>query len=175
MTSRDRLSNAIRTVPDFPKPGIGFKDIMPIIGNLELMKLAVEELAQPYLNSGVTSVVGIESRGFLMGTMLAARLGVGFVPVRKSGKLPGAIRSITYDLEYGTDTIEIQDGVIDEHSRVLIHDDVLATGGTASACYDLVSQSGATVVGCSFLMELHFLDGRGRLPEGVSIHAVLME
>lgn len=174
-SNSDVLLEAVRTVPDFPKPGIAFRDIMPIIGDPYLIEVAVERLAHPYKDRGVTKVVGIESRGFLLGSLLALRLGVGFVPVRKKGKLPGVLVSMSYELEYGTDTIEIQADALPRGARVLIHDDVLATGGTAAACYELIRKVGAEVVGCCFLMELSYLGGCARLPKDLPIHTVLVD
>lgn len=167
------LERAIRNVPDFPKPGIQFKDITPVLADNRLLKQAVEALAEPFLGSGVTKVIGIEARGFILGSLLAARLEAGFVPVRKKGKLPYKTVSAEYALEYGTDTIEMHVDAIGGGDRVLIHDDVIATGGTAMATYQLASNARAKVVGCAFLLELDFLNGRGRLPEDLFVHTVL--
>ena len=134
---------------------------------------AVEALARPFENEGITKVVGIEARGFILGAMLAQRLGAGFVPVRKRGKLPYETVSVEYALEYGTDVIEMHVDAIDPGDRVLIHDDVIATGGTASACYRLVEHSGADVVGYAFLLELAFLQGRATLQDGLKVYSVL--
>ena len=168
------LEQAVRTIPDFPKPGIQFKDITPLLSDPVLLNQVVEALAAPYLNDGVTKVLGIEARGFILGAMLAHRLGAGFVPVRKQGKLPYKTLSVEYELEYGTDAIEMHIDAIAAHDRVLIHDDVIATGGTAAACYNLARHSGAEVVGYAFLMELSFLQGRAVLEPGLRIHSVLM-
>lgn len=167
------LERAIRNVPDFPKPGIQFKDITPILADHHLMVQAVEALAEPFIESGITKVVGVEARGFILGSLLAARLGAGFVPVRKKGKLPYTTMSAEYALEYGTDTIEMHIDAIDKADRVLVHDDVIATGGTALASYQLASSAGAKVVGYAFLLELDFLSGRGKLPEDLVVHTVL--
>ncbi len=169
-----QLEQAVRTIPDFPKPGIQFKDITPILGDPVLLCQAVEALGAPYLDDGITKVIGIEARGFILGAMLAQFLGAGFVPVRKRGKLPYETVAVEYELEYGTDVIEMHVDAIEPTDRVLIHDDVIATGGTASACYRLASGSGAEVVGYAFLMELTFLQGRRVLKDGLRVHSVLM-
>ncbi|MDX1547081.1 MAG: adenine phosphoribosyltransferase [Rhodothermales bacterium] len=167
------LEHAIRTVPDFPKPGIQFKDITPILADPALLRKAVEALAAPFLDDGITKVAGIEARGFILGAMLAQRLGAGFVPVRKHGKLPFSTLAEEYELEYGTDRIEMHTDALGAGDRVLIHDDVIATGGTAAACHRLVRQAGAEVVGYAFLLELNFLRGRTALAEGVAVHSVI--
>ena len=167
------LEQAVRTIPDFPKPGILFKDITPILADPVLLRQAVEALAEPFLGEGITKVVGIEARGFILGAMLAHRLDAGFVPVRKRGKLPYQTVSEEYALEYGTDVIEMHVDALDPQDRVLIHDDVIATGGTAAACHRLAGHSGAHVVGYAFLMELPFLEGRAVLQDGLHIHAVM--
>ena len=168
------LEQAVRTIPDFPKPGIQFKDITPILSDPVLLHQAVEALAAPFRDDGITKVVGIEARGFILGPMLAQFLGAGFVPVRKRGKLPYETVAVEYKLEYGTDVIEMYVDAIEPTDRVLIHDDVIATGGTASACYRLASGFGAEVVGYAFLMELTFLQGRRVLKDGLRVHSVLM-
>ncbi len=169
----DRLAAALRTIPDFPSPGIQFKDITPILGDPDLLREAVARLADPYRDAGVTKVAGMEARGFLLGPLLAAELGAGFVPVRKPGKLPAATFSESYALEYGTDTLELHRDACGPDDRVLLHDDVIATGGTAGAAHRLVARTGAAIVGFSFLIELGFLDGRAALPGGVPVHAVI--
>ena len=158
-----RLRALIRNVPDYPKPGILFKDITPLLGDPGAFAAATQAMAAPFLESGVTHVVAIESRGFILGGPIAQQLGAGFVPVRKAGKLPAATRRETYDLEYGTDTLEIHADACGHPARVLIVDDVLATGGTADATRRLVESLGADVVGFSFLMSLSFLPGVQRL------------
>ena len=169
----DRLETAIRTIPDFPEPGIEFKDITPILADPELFSEAVELLQTPYSSADVTHVVGMEARGFWFGAALAERLGAGFVPARKPGKLPGATISEKYALEYGADALEIHDDLLRRGHRVLIHDDVIATGGTAAAVARLVKRTGAEVVGFSFFVELTFLNGRKKLPEGVPFRTVI--
>lgn len=169
----DRLEAALRTVPDFPKPGIAFKDITPVLADPALFSVAVERLKAPYREGAVTHVVGVEARGFWFGAALAERLGAGFVPARKPGKLPAATLREAYALEYGTDAIEIHADALGPGARVLVHDDVIATGGTAAATARLVRRAGAEVVGFSFFVELAFLGGRAHLPEGVPVHAVI--
>lgn len=167
------LLSAIRTVPDFPSPGIQFKDITPVLASADLVRLAVHELVTPWRDLGITKVIGIESRGFILGSMIAEALDAGFVPVRKQGKLPFTTIRESYNLEYGTDTIEMHIDALGERDRVLIHDDVIATGGTAAATCRLAVFSDAEVVGFSFLIELLALGGRDQLDENLPVHAVL--
>lgn len=167
------LYGALRTVPDFPEPGIQFKDISPILADPALLRTAVRALAVPYADMGVTKVVGVESRGFLFGTPVADWLGAGFVMARKPGKLPAATLREDYALEYGSDAVEVHADALGPDDRVLIHDDVIATGGTAAAVARLVERVGAEVVGFAFLIELTFLNGRDQLPEGRPVHVVL--
>jgi adenine phosphoribosyltransferase len=159
------LESYIRDIPDFPKPGIVFKDITPLLASPEGLHAAIDMLAAPYDDAGVTLVLGAEARGFILGGALAYRLGAGFIPARKPGKLPFETTSAEYALEYGTDQLEMHTDAIGAADRVLIVDDVLATGGTAAAKADLVTRSGASVVGFAFLMELDFLNGREKLGE----------
>lgn len=163
---------AIRDVPDFPKPGIVFKDITPLLADATLFQRATAALAEPYRTAGITHVVAIESRGFLLGAPVAQHLGAGLIPVRKPGKLPSKTTAVEYALEYGTDKLEIHADACDHEARVLIVDDVLATGGTAKATAELVRGTGATLVGFSFLMTLGFLNGAERL-RGTRIEQVL--
>ena len=158
-----RIRAAVRDVPDFPQPGILFKDITPILGDAELFRLATDAMASPWTDEGITHVVAIESRGFILGGPIAQRLGAGFVPVRKPGKLPYRRQRVDYALEYGTDALEIHADACAGAGRVLVVDDVLATGGTASAAGHLVEQLGAAVIGFSFLIELEALGGASRL------------
>ncbi len=169
----DALYGALRTVSDFPEPGVQFKDISPILADPALLRTAVRALATPYADMGVTKVVGVESRGFLFGTPMADWLGAGFVLARKPGKLPAATLREDYALEYGTDAVEIHADALSPQDRVLIHDDVIATGGTAAAAARLVERVGAEVVGFAFLIELVALHGRDKLPEGLPVHVVL--
>ena len=173
MTHAADLDRAVRTIPDFPKPGIQFKDITPILSDGALLHRAVLALAAPYEESGVTKVIGIEARGFLLGPMLAHHLGAGFVPVRKRGKLPYETVRAAYELEYGVDEVEMHVDALGPDDRVLIHDDVIATGGTAEAAQRLARETGSAVTGYAFLIELAFLDGRRRLGTEVPVHAVL--
>ncbi|HTU99390.1 MAG TPA: adenine phosphoribosyltransferase [Luteitalea sp.] len=170
--SADLLKAKIRHVPDFPKPGILFYDITTLLRDRDGLKRALDAMAAPYVGTPVDLVVGMESRGFIFGAALAYQLGAGFVPVRKPGKLPATTRKVTYDLEYGSDTLEIHADAITPGQRVLIVDDLLATGGTARATIDLVTALGGEVAACAFLVELTFLKGRARLGD-VPVHAVL--
>lgn len=169
----EQLRAAVRTIPDFPSPGIQFKDITPILSDPALLAQSIEALVAPFLGDAITKVVGVEARGFILGTTLARRLDAGFVPVRKKGKLPYATHRAEYDLEYGTDAIEMHVDAVGAGDRVLIHDDVIATGGTAAATGRLVREAGGEVVGFSFLVELAFLSGREALKDEVRIHSVL--
>jgi adenine phosphoribosyltransferase len=158
-----QLAAAIRDVPDFPKPGIVFKDITTLLADPALFRRAIDLLVVLVGDLAVDKVVAIESRGFILGGALADRLGAGFVPVRKPGKLPWRARRASYELEYGTDTLEIHEDAVGPGDRVLVVDDVIATGGTARATGELVESLGATVAGVAFLVELGFLKGRERL------------
>jgi adenine phosphoribosyltransferase len=166
------LRRAIRDVPDFPKPGIVFKDITPLLADAALFRRATDAMAEPFRGAGITHVVSIESRGFLLGAPVAQALEAGLIPVRKPGKLPHATAAVEYALEYGTDRLEIHADACDGTARVLIVDDVLATGGTAKATADLVRGRGALVAGFSFLMVLSFLSGDERL-EGTPIRELI--
>ncbi len=166
------LKSKIRHVPDFPRPGILFYDITTLLREPEGFRMAIDSIATPFGGRGINLVVGIESRGFILGSAVADRIGAGFVPVRKLGKLPAERVRATYDLEYGTDSLEMHRDAIDQGQRVLIVDDLLATGGTARATVDLVKQIGGVVEGVAFLIELLALNGRAKLP-GEHIHAVL--
>ncbi|WP_396623489.1 adenine phosphoribosyltransferase [Luteitalea sp.] len=166
------LKGKIRHVPDFPKPGILFYDITTLLRDPEGLKVALDAMAAPFADHRVDLVVGMESRGFIFGAALADRLGAGFVPVRKPGKLPAQSVRVSYDLEYGSDALEIHADAITAGQRVLIVDDLLATGGTARATIDLVGGLGADIVACAFLVELTFLGGRQKLGD-TPVHAVL--
>ena len=165
------LNEFIADVPDFPEPGIVFKDITPLLASPSAFLQAVDEMAGPFLTAGVGIVVGIESRGFLLAGSVAERIGSGVGLVRKPGKLPRATVSVTYELEYGTDSLEIHADAFAQGTKVLIVDDVLATGGTLAATRELVEKAGGNVVGATMLMELSFLNGRSRF-DG-PLHAVL--
>ena len=162
----------IRNVPDFPKPGILFYDITTLLRDRDGFHSAVAEIAGPFLGQGVDLVVGIESRGFILGGAVADALGAGFVPVRKPGKLPATAVRESYALEYGTDCLEIHEDAVTPGQRVLIVDDVIATGGTAKATASLVRRLGGSVHALAFLVELEFLNGRGKL-DGENIHTVV--
>ncbi len=166
------LKLKIRHVPDFPKPGILFYDITTLLREPEGFRAAIDLLAMPFLGAGIDLVVGIESRGFILGAPVAERLGAGFCPIRKPGKLPSRARRASFSLEYGTDAIEIHEDAIVPGQRVLIVDDVLATGGTAAAAASLVKGLGGQLHACAFLVELDGLAGRGRLP-GEQVVSVL--
>ena len=157
------LRQAIRDIPDFPKPGIIFKDITPLLGNGQLFGRTIDLLAERYRGQKIDTVLGIESRGFIVGSALAYRLGAGFCIVRKPGKLPYETHRATYELEYGTDSLEIHTDAIRPQARVIIADDLIATGGTAAATAQLVSKLGGVVIECAFVIELAFLKGREKL------------
>jgi adenine phosphoribosyltransferase len=167
-----RLKALIRDVPDFPKPGILFKDITPLLGDATALHDATRAMAESFRGERIDRVVGIESRGFILGAYVARELGVGFIPMRKPNKLPAHTTGVEYALEYGTDRLEVHTDAIAKGGRVLIVDDVLATGGTARAACELMEQVGAEVVGLSFLLILDFLKGRQRL-EGRRLGIVL--
>jgi adenine phosphoribosyltransferase len=166
------LESFIRDVPDFPKPGILFKDITPLLRSPEALREACARLAEPFANAGVTIVAGIESRGFIFGSIVAQNLGAGFVPIRKPGKLPWTTRRHEYVLEYGSDALEIHDDALMPADRVLVIDDVLATGGTLAAATQLVRGFDATLVGAAVVIELGFLGGREKL-DGVELHSLV--
>ena len=168
----DHLKNKIRHVPDFPKAGILFYDVTTLLKDPVGFRDAIDSLATPFQDQDIDVVVGIESRGFIFGSAVADRIGAGFSPVRKPGKLPSTTRRETYSLEYGTDTLEIHDDAVRKGQRVLIVDDLLATGGTAKATCNLVRGLGGQVHALAFLIELGFLKGRDRLP-GERVHAIL--
>lgn len=159
----DSLEKLIRDVPDFPKAGIVFKDITPLLADAAGLCQAIDRLTAPFADAGVDVVCGVESRGFIFGTAAAVKMGVGFVPVRKPGKLPCDTIGAEYELEYGTDRLEMHTDAIRPGQRVLMVDDLLATGGTMAACCDMVEQLGGTIVGISVVVELCFLHGRDKL------------
>jgi adenine phosphoribosyltransferase len=166
------LEAFIRTVPDFPKPGILFKDITPMLRSADALSSVCALLAEPFRDRGVTQVAGIESRGFIFGSIVAQNLGAGFVPIRKPGKLPWTTRRHEYVLEYGSDALEVHDDAFTTNDRVLVIDDVLATGGTLGAATQLVRGFDATLVGAAVVIELGFLGGREKLGE-MMLHSVL--
>ena len=164
------ITTLVRDVPDYPQPGVMFKDITPLLADGPAFAAVIDALAGVY--GPVDKVAGIEARGFVLAAPVACRLGAGFVPIRKKGKLPGATYAQEYDLEYGTATVEVLTDAFQPSERVLVIDDVLATGGTARAAAELVRQAGAEVAGLAVLLELSFLDGRARLP-GLPVSALL--
>ncbi len=159
----EQLKEKIRDVPDFPKPGIVFKDITPLLGDVGSFQFVIDAFAKRYADKGIDKIIGIESRGFIFGAALGYRLDAGFVPVRKKGKLPYETHGIEYALEYGTDHVEMHVDAIHKDQRILVVDDLLATGGTAKATCDLIEKFGAQVVECAFVVELTFLPGREKL------------
>jgi len=167
-----KLLAAMRDIPDFPKPGIIFKDITPILQNPELFGSAIALMSAPWKNRPLTALAAIEARGFILGGAMACELGCGFIPIRKKGKLPWRTASVSYALEYGTDSLESHADAVPPGGRILLVDDVLATGGTAQAVVDLIHRVGGEVAGLQFLLELGFLKGRDRLP-GLTVNSLL--
>ena len=159
----DELKEKIRTIPDFPKPGIQFRDITTLLADPQAFKIVVERFVERYKDEQIDLVVGVESRGFIIGAPLALRLEKGFIPVRKAGKLPGPIHGVEYDLEYGTDRVEVHQDAIPPGSRVLMVDDLLATGGTIEGSSRLIEKAGGVIAGYAFVIELIDLKGRNRL------------
>jgi adenine phosphoribosyltransferase len=167
------IDSQIRNVPDFPKKGIMFKDITPLLSNAEALRQTARLLSKPFSTDEVDIVIGMESRGFLFGTNMAMELNAGFVPVRKPNKLPYNKISATYELEYGTDKVEMHSDAIKKGDRVVIHDDLIATGGTAAAATQLVQQLGGIVIGYSFIIELTFLNGSSKLVKNAPIYSLI--
>ncbi len=168
----DWLKEHIRDIPDYPKPGIVFKDITPLLAHAEAFAFVVDHLAEPFDGRSVDKVLGVEARGFVTAAPLARRFDAGFVPVRKAGRLPAEIESEEYELEYGTDLLEVHRDAVQPGERVLVCDDVLATGGTAAATVRLAERLGGRVLGLTFLVELAFLGGRAKL-DGREIHSLV--
>ncbi len=166
------LKKLIREIPDYPKPGILFYDLTTLLKDKKGFQILVDRLCENYANEKVDIVVGVEARGFIFAPTLAYRLGAGFVPVRKPKKLPHKTAKVSYSLEYGTDTLEIHEDAIQRGQRVLLSDDLLATGGTAAATVELVRQLGGVVMGAAFAVELNFLNGRAKLP-GVDVFSLI--
>lgn len=166
------LQSYIREIPDYPKPGILFRDITPLLADAKALNTAIERMAEPFQDAGVEIVAAAEARGFILGTPLAMKLGAGFVPIRKPGKLPFDLHSFAYELEYGTDELQVHVDGISPGQKVLIVDDLLATGGTIEACLRLLEKCDAQIVGCSFLIHLEDLGGQARM-EPYDVHAVL--
>lgn len=171
--NKETLKKNLREIPDFPKPGILFYDVTTLFKNQECLQSIIDELYEMYKDKGITKVVGIESRGFILGGALAARLGAGFVMARKPGKLPAETIEETYAKEYGTDTIQIHKDAIDENDVVLLHDDLLATGGTMAAAYRLVKKCGAKNIFVNFVIELKGLNGRNAFTNDVEVTTLL--
>jgi adenine phosphoribosyltransferase len=167
-----RLESLIRPIPNFPKPGIVFRDITPLLANPKAMRLAVHQLLHPFMGEPVDMVAGMEARGFIFGALCAQELSAGFVPLRKPGKLPHRTESVSYALEYGDNALEVHVDALGHGHRVLLVDDLIATGGTAAASCALVERLGGTVVGCAFLIELDALNGRAALGER-RVHSLL--
>jgi adenine phosphoribosyltransferase len=166
------LKKHIRDIPNFPKEGIIFKDISTLLKNKDAFKKAVDVIATRFKKERVEYVVGVEARGFIFGAALAYKLGAGFIPVRKKGKLPFRTKSVTYQLEYGTDTLEIHEDALTHNGRVLVVDDLLATGGTIKAVIDLLQGLNAKIIGVAFLIELEFLKGKDKLKD-LPIHSII--
>jgi adenine phosphoribosyltransferase len=166
------LKAKIRDIPDFPQPGILFKDITPLIKDPAALRLAVHQILRPFLSQNITAVSGMEARGFIFGSLVAWELGVGFIPLRKPGKLPYDVQSISYDLEYGSACLEAHIDALGPGDNVLLVDDLLATGGTAKASCELIERLGATITACAFVIELDSLKGREKL-SNYSVHSLL--
>lgn len=167
------VKNSIRTIPDFPKEGIQFKDVSTAFKDKKIFKFLVGEISHHYADKGITKVIGIESRGFILGSALAGTLHAGFIPVRKPGKLPADTFTQSYDLEYGSDSLEIHIDALEADDVVLIHDDLLATGGTVGAAVDLVKKFGVKKIYANFFVELDFLEGRNRINKEVEIWSLI--
>ena len=166
------LEQYIRNIPDFPEPGIQFKDITPLIKEPKILKLSVKKLIAPFLNEKLTAIAGMEARGFIFGSLAAWELGISFIPLRKPHKLPYNVEALSYDLEYGSAALEIHVDALGKNDRVLLVDDLIATGGTAAASCKLIEKLGAEIVGCAFIIELDFLNGRDKLSK-YHIHSLI--
>ncbi len=167
-----RLKDKIRDIPDFPQPGIIFKDITPLVKDPATLRLTIHQLIHPFLGRDITAVAGMEARGFIFGSLVAWELNLPFIPLRKPGKLPYDAQSVSYDLEYGSASLEVHTDALDINDRVLLIDDILATGGTAKASCQLIEQLGATVAALAFVIELDFLQGKEKL-DNYEIHSLL--
>ena len=166
------LDQYIRNIQDFPEPGIQFKDITPLIKEPKILKIAIKKLIHPFLNEKLTAVAGMEARGFIFGSLAAWELGISFIPLRKPNKLPFDVERLSYDLEYGSAALEIHVDALKKNDRVLLVDDLIATGGTAAASCQLIEKLGAEIVGCAFIVELDFLNGREKLSK-YNIHSLI--
>ncbi len=167
------LKKSIRNIPDFPKPGIHFKDVTSAYQDAKIFSFISDEISTYYMNKGITKVVGIESRGFILGSIIAYKLNAGFIPIRKPGKLPSEVYSQSYELEYGFDTLEIHQDALYPNDIVLIHDDLLATGGTIGAAIDLVKKFGTTKIYANFFVELDFLKGVQKIEGSVEVMSLV--
>lgn len=167
------LKSKIRDIPDFPKPGIVFKDLTTLVKDAEAFAYAMDVLTEHFRKLNPDYIAGIEARGFILGPIIANKLGVGFIPIRKAGKLPYKVVKETYELEYGTDSVEVHEDAVEKGARVVLIDDLLATGGTALASHKLLTKVGADVVSIGFVIELDFLNGRTRLPADVEVVSLL--
>lgn len=172
-STADWLKSTIRDIPDFPKPGVVFKDITTLLQDGEALSVVISVLTERCNELNPDAIAGIEARGFILGPAVAHALNIGFVPIRKSGKLPYKVESITYDLEYGKDTVEVHVDAVKPGEKVVIIDDLLATGGTAGAAYKLMEKLGAKVAGIGFIVELEFLNGRKNLPTNTDVFSIL--
>jgi len=171
--TKEEFKQMIRNIPDFPQPGIQFKDITTVLNKPECLRWMRDELVSLYKDKGITKIVGMESRGFIMAPLLATEIGAGFAPVRKPGKLPADTLSVSYDKEYGKDTLEIHKDALTADDVVLIHDDLLATGGTAVAAIELVKKLGVKKIYVNFLIELEGLKGRGLIPSDIEVTSLV--
>lgn len=167
-----RLKAKIRDIPDFPKPGIVFRDITPLVADPSALQLSVYQLLQPFLGQPVNAVAGMEARGFIFGSLAAWELGVGFIPLRKPGKLPYDVQSASYDLEYGSAALEVHTDAVNAGDKILLIDDLIATGGTAQASCQLIEELGGAIIGCAFVIELDALKGREKLSK-YKVHSLL--
>ncbi len=167
-----RLKAKIRDIPDFPEPGIIFRDITPLVADPSTLQLSVYQLLQPFLGENINAVAGMEARGFIFGSLAAWELGVGFIPLRKPGKLPYDVQSVSYDLEYGSAALEVHTDAVNAGDHILLIDDLIATGGTAKASCQLVEALGGEIVGCAFVIELDALKGREKL-SNYRVHSLL--
>jgi len=168
----NELKKYIRNIEDFPEPGIQFKDITPLLKQPKILNQSIEELIRPFLEKKITAVAGMEARGFIFGVLAAQKLNASFIPLRKPNKLPYSTKSTTYNLEYGSAALEIHTDAVDKKDRVLLVDDLIATGGTATASCKLIEELGAKIIGCSFVVELDFLNGRKKLSD-YNIHSLI--
>ncbi len=167
-----RLKAKIRDIPDFPEPGIIFRDITPLVADPSTLQLSVYQLLQPFVGENINAVAGMEARGFIFGSLVAWELGVGFIPLRKPGKLPYDVQSVSYDLEYGSAALEVHTDAVNAGDHILLIDDLIATGGTAKASCQLVEALGGEIVGCAFVIELDALKGREKL-SNYRVHSLL--